>query len=401
MELLGDPASDRKVAVVVPPPHRVLAPELFYLPGRELPNWRLLQGFLQKEGRVGKPELVALVQAAADLFHGEPNCLSVSDPITIVGDVHGQYYDLLKVLELGGCPETHKYLFLGDYVDRGSFSVEIIILLYAIKLNYPKTFLLLRGNHESRQMTSFFNFRQECLVKYDQEVYDLVMESFDRMPLCCVLNNNFFAVHGGISPGMASLSDLDKVYRRAEPAKEGLICDLLWADPCEKDGPFAHGFSKNAVRGCSYFYNNEAVKHFLDRNKLLSLIRAHEAQVEGFKFHWPKSKGLPLAITIFSAPNYCDCYNNKGAIINFKNNIINVKQFNYSPHPFLLPNFMNLLDWSLPFVAEKVGQIFMHLLKPIHECDPKEELDMEKGKRLRNKVMAISKILALQKKLKS
>jgi serine/threonine-protein phosphatase 2B catalytic subunit len=89
--------------------------------------------------------------------------------------------------------------------------------------------------------------------------------------------------------------------------------------------------------------------------------------MDGFKFHWPMNKGLPLAITIFSAANYCDCYNNKGAIINFKNNILNVKQFNYSPHPYMLPNFMNLLDWSLPFVAEKVSEIFLHLLRPEEE----------------------------------
>ncbi len=196
------------------PPHRPLRPDLFYTePGGYLPNWRVLQGFLAREGRVAKPEFVALLRNVIAVFNEEPNCLVVGDPITIVGDVHGQFYDLLKILEMGGSPAEHKYLFLGDYVDRGCFSVEVLLLLYAIKLNHPKNLLLLRGNHESRQMTSFFNFRQECLVKYDQEVYELVMDSFDRMPLCCVLNNNFFAVHGGVSPHLQSLADLDRIKR--------------------------------------------------------------------------------------------------------------------------------------------------------------------------------------------
>jgi len=120
--------------------------------------------------------------------------------VTIVGDIHGQYYDLLKLLELGGDPEINKYLFLGDFVDRGCFSIEVILLLFAIKINYPKTVVLLRGNHECRSLTTYFNFRNEWLYKYDIDIFDRIMDWFDALPISCLVNNRFLAVHGGISP---------------------------------------------------------------------------------------------------------------------------------------------------------------------------------------------------------
>ena len=98
--------------------------------------------------------------------------------MTIVGDIHGQYYDLLKLLELGGDPEINKYLFLGDFVDRGCFSIEVILLLFAIKINYPKTVVLLRGNHECRSLTTYFNFRNEWLYKYDIDIFDRIKASY-------------------------------------------------------------------------------------------------------------------------------------------------------------------------------------------------------------------------------
>ena len=131
--------------------------------------------------------------------------MALQDPVTVVGDIHGQFYDLVKILEVGGNPATTKYLFLGDFVDRGSFSIEVLILLYALKTNYPNSIYFLRGNHECRQMTSFFNFRDECKYKYDQDIYDILMDSFDLMPLSCIVNGKFLAVHGGISPELKTV----------------------------------------------------------------------------------------------------------------------------------------------------------------------------------------------------
>lgn len=153
--------------------------------------------------------------------------LRIEDPILIIGDIHGQMMDLLKILHLGGSPLKNKYLFLGDYVDRGIYSVEVMILLFAFKLNFPDKVFLLRGNHECRQMTTYFTFRGECLHKFDNEVYDRAMESFDCMPLSALVNDSFLSLHGGLSPDLIVIEDIEKLYRFTEPPKGGAFCDIL------------------------------------------------------------------------------------------------------------------------------------------------------------------------------
>ena len=168
VEPLPDPFEDRVMKTVLPPPHLPL-PHNKLFPKKNLPDWKTLRDHLTREGVIEKSDLLHLISLFKAQIKSEPNILKVQDPVTVVGDIHGQYYDLLKCLEVGGNPENTKYLFLGDYVDRGAFSIECVLLLCAIKLNYKNTILMLRGNHECRQMTSFFNFKQECEVKYDLE----------------------------------------------------------------------------------------------------------------------------------------------------------------------------------------------------------------------------------------
>jgi len=388
------------------------------------PDWKAVRDHLQKEGRIAKEDLVKLVNDANKLFRNEGNLLYLQDPLTVVGDIHGQYYDALKLLEIGGNPEKRKYLFLGDFVDRGAFSVEVLILLYSLKLNHPDTIFMLRGNHECRQMTTFFNFRTECLYKYDQDIYDLFMDSFDLMPLACVINGKFLALHGGISPELKTLDDINKIDRFKEPPKQGIFCDLLWSDPVDnEEGTCENIFKTNNIRGCSYFFGNDAVTKFLTRNNLLCLIRAHEAQIEGFKMHtWTKKADFPAVITVFSAPNYCDVYNNKGAIITFENSTLNIQQFNYTPHPYILPNFMDIFSWSLPFVSEKTTEMLFHLVKVREgesddDDDDDDDDDMgdipnehnhnigsaklqQRGEILRNKIKFVSKMLKLKKSVR-
>jgi len=380
MEPLIDPNKDRVVKTVKPPPHRPLARHLMFSEkNKGKPDWRLIRDHLQKEGRIAKEDLIKLINDTNKIFKNEGNLLYLQDPLSVVGDIHGQYYDAIKILEVGGNPENTKYLFLGDFVDRGSFSIEVIVLLYSIKINFPETVYMLRGNHECRQMTTFFNFRAECLYKYDQEIYDLIMDSFDMMPLACVINGKFIGVHGGLSPELKTLDDINKVDRFKEPPKQGLFCDLLWADPVDnEDGICENIFRMNDVRGCSYFYGNEAVGKFLEQNNLLSLIRAHEAQLDGYKMHaWTGKSDFPVVITIFSAPNYCDVYNNKGAIIKFENNTLNIQQFNYTAHPYILPNFMDIFTWSIPFVSEKITEILYNLIKPGADAEDEEDEEEE------------------------
>lgn len=147
------------------------------------------------------------------LLEKEPNLCKVGEPIVIVGDIHGQFYDLCHMLDKAGSPAEINYLFLGDYVDRGIYGVEVVLMLAAIKLNYPKNFILLRGNHESRNMTENFTFREEAIQAYDIDMYNMFMELFDAMPLSCVVDGKYFGMHGGISPELKKLDQIDKINR--------------------------------------------------------------------------------------------------------------------------------------------------------------------------------------------
>lgn len=140
------------------------------------------------------------MKLSIQILKKEGNILFLEDPITIVGDIHGQFYDLATILKIGGVPENNRYIFLGDYVDRGEFSVEVLILLLSLKLCFPNNIFLLRGNHETREMTNRYSYFAECMYKYDQEVFQVSMELFDNLPIAAIVNKKFFLVHGGISP---------------------------------------------------------------------------------------------------------------------------------------------------------------------------------------------------------
>lgn len=359
-----DPKNDRVVKEILPPPlFNIEHKKLF--PSDSKPDWKLLKKHLTQEGRLDKSDVLQLIGLFRNIIKAEPNILKIEDPVTVVGDIHGQFYDLIQILDLGGNIEKTKYIFLGDYVDRGAFSTECVFLLMAIKINFKHTVVMLRGNHECRQLTSFFNFKQECEVKYDIEVYNRLMEAFDCLPFGCIINDKFLCVHGGISPCLTSLAEAQKVSRFSEPPKQGLLCDIIWADPCSKDeeaGRF--DFKNNKNRGCSFVFGAKAAIPFLRKNQLIAIIRGHEAQLDGYKmYNWDQKDAFPSVITVFSAPNYCDVYNNKGAILKFKNNQLNIQQLNYNPHPFILPDFLNVFSWSLPFVSEKIGEILLHIIK--------------------------------------
>jgi serine/threonine-protein phosphatase 2B catalytic subunit len=152
------------------------------------------------------------------------------------------------------------------------------------------------------------------------------------------------------------------------------MCDILWSDPLEEFGQekTQEFFVHNHVRGCSYFFSYPAACSFLEKNNLLSIIRAHEAQDAGYRmYRKTRTTGFPSVMTIFSAPNYLDVYNNKAAVLKYENNVMNIRQFNCTPHPYWLPNFMDVFTWSLPFVGEKITDMLIAIL---NTCS-KEELE--------------------------
>ncbi|KLO07080.1 Metallo-dependent phosphatase [Schizopora paradoxa] len=355
------------------------------------PNTELIRTHFLREGKLHEHQALRILAEAEGLLRGETNLLDVGGPITVCGDVHGQYYDLLKIFEIGGDPANNTYLFLGDYVDRGCFGIECLLYLYSLKIRYPKRIYLLRGNHECRHLTEYFTFHRECVRKYSKEVYEACIKSFQALPLAAVLDNRFLCVHGGLSPELNMLGDVNMINRFQEPPSHGLLCDLLWSDPIANFGheqeptanqtattsmagpvPAGTSFLHNPVRGCSFFFTYDAACAFLERNNLLGILRGHEVQNNGYNmYRKTPHKKFPSVITIFSAPNYCDFYHNRGAVLKYANKNITIRQFNASGHPYWLPNFMDGFTWSLPFVGDKIVQMLLAILA----CCTAEELE--------------------------
>ncbi|THU96240.1 Metallo-dependent phosphatase [Dendrothele bispora CBS 962.96] len=379
---------------------------------RSKPDVAFLKNHFYREGRLSEDQALWIIQQGTEVLKREPNVLSVDAPITVCGDIHGQYYDLMKLFEVGGSPADTRYLFLGDYVDRGYFSIECVLYLWSLKIWYPDTLFLLRGNHECRHLTDYFTFKLECKHKYSERVYDACMESFCALPLAAVMNKQFLCIHGGLSPELNTLDDIRALDRFREPPTHGLMCDILWSDPVEDFGTekTTESFLHNHVRGCSYFFTYQAACQFLERNNLLSIIRAHEAQDAGYRmYRKTKSTGFPSVMTIFSAPNYLDVYSNKAAVLKYESNVMNIRQFNCTPHPYWLPNFMDVFTWSLPFVGEKITDMLVAVLntctkEELQESDDEEMIvppsptspiaddSGERRKVIKNKILAVGRV---------
>lgn len=251
------------------------------------------------------------------------------------------------------------------------------------------------------------------------------MNAFDCLPLAALMNKQFLCVHGGISPEIDTLDDIREIDRFREPPPYGPMCDLLWSDPVEDYGNEKENskrcssvsvngnslneqfFLHNTTRGCSYFYTFAAVNEFLINNQILSIIRAHEAQDVGYRMYKKSAEtGFPSLITIFSAPNYLDVYQNKAAIMKYENNVVNIRQFNCSPHPYWLPNFMDVFSWSLPFVGEKVIDVLLNILnictdEELAEHDEHIDSLIEKNSREQRKEQIRSKIRTLGRVMKA
>lgn len=407
---------DRALPDVACPPRNPLPPSLLFENGNretgKIHVEQLKQHFL-KEGRLSMEDAMAICHRARGIMDKEPNLIRIQDPVTICGDIHGQYFDMMRLFHVGGDPSTTQYLFLGDYVDRGTFSSEVLFLLFAYKIMCPQRIWMLRGNHECRHLTEYFNFREECLYKYNEEVYNAAMNAFDMLPIAAVVNEKFLCVHGGLSPDIRFLKDIDQIDRKLEVPREGPFCDLLWADPADEEQDAYTGnetykgwFFSNEARHCSYKYGAKACHFFLQKNNLTAIIRGHEVMNEGYKMHFKGKGDIPQVFTIFSAPNYCDAYKNKGSCLKIEQNSLNIRQFVWTSHPYYLPNFMDVFTWSLPFVAEKVTNMLTTILDQVaNNVGVDEEVTVgavnaENRAGLKQKVLAVTRVMKIYNTLK-
>ncbi len=267
---------------------------------------------LYKKQLLAESLIEAICAKAKEMLMKESNVVHISAPVTVVGDIHGQFFDMLEIFKIGGfCPDTN-YLFLGtsgtllweqrtynsagDYVDRGLFSVETISLLVCLKLRYPQRVHLIRGNHESRGVTQSYGFYTECARKYgNANVWHYFTDMFDFLTLSVVINNQIFCVHGGLSPSIHSIDQIKIIDRFREIPHEGPMADLVWSDPDPERDEFSL-----SPRGAGYTFGGDVVKKFLQVNSMSHILRAHQLCQEGYQILYDDRLS-----TVWSAPNYC------------------------------------------------------------------------------------------------
>ena len=292
-----------------------------------------------------------IVKAVRDLVYAEPTMVEMEvdkgTSLTVCGDTHGQYFDLLEIFRLNGYPtDDHAYLFNGDFVDRGSWSTEIALLLYAYKWLRPNRFFLNRGNHETDDMNRVYGFEGECKAKYNEKTFKLFSESFSALPLATLIGKKYLTLHGGLfSDDKVTLDDISKLDRHSQrqPGQSGLMMEMLWTDPQPQPG---RGPSK---RGVGLQFGPDITKKFCENNGLEAIIRSHEVRMEGYEEEHDgrcvTGRRTPFSVsiaaylpTVFSAPKYCDTTENTGAFINIGPELkLDFTKFDAVPHPDIKP----------------------------------------------------------------
>ena len=250
-------------------------------------------------------EIKMLIDKSLIIIKEQKMLVELEAPLRVCGDIHGQYYDLLRIFEHCGYPGDNNFLFLGDYVDRGKQSLETICLLLAYKIKFPNKVYLLRGNHESSVTNRIYGFYDECKRRYNVRLWRNFTELFNYLPVAALIDEKILCMHGGLSPDLRNISSISEISRPTDIPDSGLLCDLLWSDPDKE----VLEFDEND-RGVSVVFGEKIVNEFNRRNDLDLIIRAHQVVDDGYEFFTQRQ-----LITIFSAPNYCGEFDNSAGIM--------------------------------------------------------------------------------------
>ncbi|RDA88841.1 hypothetical protein CP532_5436, partial [Ophiocordyceps camponoti-leonardi (nom. inval.)] len=257
-------------------------------------------------------EIVAICHRAREVLLSQPALLELDAPVKIVGDVHGQYTDLIRMFEMCGFPPMANYLFLGDYVDRGKQSLETILLLLCYKLKFPENFFLLRGNHECANVTRVYGFYDECKRRCNVKIWKTFIDCFNTLPIAAIVAGKIFCVHGGLSPALSHMDDIRNIARPTDVPDYGLLNDLLWSDPADMDQDWEAN-----ERGVSYCFGKRVINDFLAIHDFDLICRAHMVVEDGYEFFHDR-----VLVTVFSAPNYCGEFDNWGAVMSVSSELL-------------------------------------------------------------------------------
>ena len=264
------------------------------------------RGSICQELTIKEDECDYVIDKSYEIFQKEESLLKIKAPLYICGDIHGQYYDLLRVFDILNYPPQSTFLFLGDYVDRGKQSLECLLLLLCLKIQYPDKIFLLRGNHECEALNKIYGFYDECKRRLSIKCFKKITNLFNMMPISALINENILCMHGGLSKDLQNIEQINKILRPTDIPNEGLLCDLLWSDPNES---LTEDFGPNE-RNISVTFSKDYVKNFVEKNNLDLICRAHQVVEEGFEFF----ADMKL-VTIFTAPNYMGEFDNNGGIL--------------------------------------------------------------------------------------
>eukprot|EP00755_Sulcionema_specki_P005803 Sspe_Gene.33764::Locus_16454_Transcript_1_2_Confidence_0.667_Length_4396::g.33764::m.33764/K04348/PPP3C, CNA; serine/threonine-protein phosphatase 2B catalytic subunit len=382
------------------------------------PN-KLQQAFL--DGRPCSPELFKkIISAGAALMMSQPAGVRIDAPnVVVVGPVRGQLYDLLHALNGvalgrvssvgdGPIPETCRHpvspippetniLVLGDMIDGGAYSSQVLLLLLSLKLAHPTQVFLLCGRRETTTQ-DWGNKGHSILLQHElkqryktvpganaEELWKSCEEVFLALPLAAVVQGKYWCACGGIGPTLHGLEDFRRVDRLHDSRSQGMLCDVVWSDPMDEEDEELHSqalFIHNYEKGCSFNYSYNAVMQFLQDNGLMAIIRSvsfpdsrevlpqvtrQSHNTSGRPWHYQYSyydpgfrlyrrsplNNFPVTIGLFSAPRFCGQNENKGAVLVIKDGLIDIRQFPSVPSPFVLPKMQNALQWLIPFVADR------------------------------------------------
>lgn len=250
-------------------------------------------GKVTKSACLKNAEITSICHRAREVLLSQPALLELDAPVKIVGDVHGQFTDLIRMFEMCGFPPNSNFLFLGDYVDRGKQSLETILLLLCYKIKYPENFFLLRGNHECANVTRVYGFYDECKRRCNVKIWKTFIDTFNCLPIAAIVAAKIFCVHGGLSPALSHMDDIRNIARPTDVPDYGLLNDLLWSDPADMEQDWEAN-----ERGVSYCFGKKVITDFLAANDFDLVCRAHMVVEDGYEFFTDR-----VLVTVFSAPN--------------------------------------------------------------------------------------------------